>query len=112
MNKRNPYDIIKSRYVTEKTTLLEGLHQADSNKSLAKCDKPKYVFLVDRKANKVEISKAIEEIYSEKKIKVKAVNTINTKPKKRRVRGFKGFRSGFKKAIVTLESGDAIDEAV
>ena len=47
-----------------------------------------------------------------KKIKVKGVNTINMKPKKRRVRGFKGFRAAVKKAIVTLESGDTIDDAV
>ncbi|MGE3715208.1 MAG: 50S ribosomal protein L23 [Simkaniaceae bacterium] len=43
---------------------------------------------------------------------MKEVNTINVKPKKRRVRGYKGFRSGFKKAIVTLESGDSIDDAI
>ena len=112
MEKGNPYSIIKSRYVTEKTTVLEGLHQATSNKCLRKCSSPKFVFIVDKKANKSKIAKAIEAIYVEKKIKVKGVNIINVKPKKRRVRGFKGFRPAIKKAIVTLESGDTIDDAV
>jgi large subunit ribosomal protein L23 len=109
---RIAFQVIKSRHITEKTTVLEGLQHSTSNKSTARCSSPKYVFLVDKNANKVEIARAIETIYSEKKIKVKAVNTINMKPKKRRVRGYKGFRPAVKKAIVTLESGDSIDEAV
>lgn len=112
MLERNPYHIIKSRHVTEKTTVLEGLQHSTSNKCTAKCTSPKYVFIVDKNANKVEIARALEKIYAEKKIKVKAVNTLNMKPKKRRVRGYKGFRPAVKKAIVTLESGDSIDEAV
>ncbi len=112
MKDRNPFHVIKSRHITEKTTVLEGLQHSSSNKCTAKCTSPKYVFIVDRNANKNEIARALESIYLEKKIKVKAVNTINMKPKKRRVRGFKGFRPAVKKAIVTLESGDAIDEAV
>ena len=112
MKGRNPFHIIQSRYTTEKTTVLENLHQSASNKCVARCSTPKYVFIVDKKASKGEIARAVESIYSEKKIKVKAVNTINMKPKKRRVRGYKGFRPAVKKAIVTLESGDLIDEAV
>ena len=112
MTDKNPYQVIKSRHVTEKTTVLEGLQHSNSNRCVAKCTSPKYVFIVDNNANKHEIARAIETIYVEKKIKVKAVNTIRMKPKKRRVRGFKGFRAAFKKAIVTLESGDTIDEAV
>ena len=112
MKDRNPFHVIKSRHVTEKTTVLEGLQHGASNKCMARCSRPKYVFIVDKGANKVEIARALETIYSEKKIKVKAVNTINLKPKKRRVRGYKGFRPAVKKAIVTLESGDCIDEAV
>ncbi len=111
MNK-SPYSIIKSRYVTEKASMLQKLHQAKSNKSLARCEEPKYVFLVDKKANKVEIAKAIETIYSAKNVKVTAVNTINVKPKATRVRGREGFKSGFKKAIVTLQKGGMIDDQV
>ena len=107
---RNRYHIIKSRYVTEKTAMLEGLQRATSNRCVAKCTSPKYTFVVDQKANKREIAQAIEELYPS--IKVKAVNTIYFKPKKRRVRGFRGFRAGMKKAIVTLEEGDTIGEAV
>ncbi len=112
MKNRNPFQVIKSRHITEKTTVLERLQHSTSNKCLAKCTSPKYVFIVDKSANKYEIARALESIYEAKKIKVKAVNTINMKPKKRRVRGYKGFRPAVKKAIVTLESGDSIDEAV
>ncbi|MBP9841638.1 MAG: 50S ribosomal protein L23 [Simkaniaceae bacterium] len=108
----NPYSVIKSRYVTEKTAMLENLQNMTSNRCLAKCKSPKYVFIVDVDANKIEIKKAIETIYAERKIKVTAVNVINTKPKQRRVRGRVGFRSAFKKAIVTLEVGDSLGEAV
>jgi large subunit ribosomal protein L23 len=104
-----PYSVVKSRYVTEKTTVLENLKNADSNKSLKKCSSPKYAFLVDIKANKIEIAKAIEEIYSDKKVKVKSVNTIRVKPKQRRVRGKVGYTNAFKKAIVTLAEGDNLD---
>lgn len=108
--RKHPYTIIKSRYVTEKTTMLQNLKEAESNKCIRKFKSAKYAFVVDTKANKVEIAKAIEEIYADKKIKVVAVNTIRVKPKQRRVRGRVGFKSGFKKAIVTLEEGDSLDD--
>lgn len=112
MNKRTPYHIIRSRYLTEKTTMLENLQHAKSNRSLSKCESPKFVFIVDKNATKTEIAKAIEAIYAQKKVKVKKVNTINVKPKQRRVRGKIGFRSAVRKAIVTFEKGDTIDEGV
>lgn len=111
MNK-SPYKVIKSRYITEKTGVLQALKDSESNACIKKFKSPKYVFLVENTANKIEIAKAIEEIYQEKKIKVKSVNTIRVKPKKRRVRGRVGFKSGFKKAIVTLEPGDELDDQV
>ncbi len=107
--RKSPYQIIKERYVTEKAQVLQNLATATNNKSLSKCDKPKYVFLVETSANKAEIKAAVEEIYAKKKISVKSVNTINIHPKKRVVRGRKGFKSGFKKAIVTLAPGNTID---
>jgi large subunit ribosomal protein L23 len=109
MNKQNPYQIIKSRHVTEKTHMLESLKDAESNNSLRRCKSPKYVFIVEKTANKQEIARALELIYAEKNIKVKAVNTITTKPKPRRVRGRVGATSSFKKAIVTLAQGDTLD---
>jgi large subunit ribosomal protein L23 len=109
MSKKDPYQVVKHQLVTEKSLVLQGLKTAKSNPSLARCESPKYVFVVDRKANKTEIAKAIEEIYSEKNVKVVAVNTINVKPKERRVRGRLGMKPGFKKAVVTLETGDSLD---
>lgn len=108
MNK-NPYQIIKSRHVTEKTTMLESLKDAESNASVRRFKSPKFVFIVDKDANKQEIAHALEQIYAEKNIKVKKVNTINTKPKTRRVRGRIGTTTALKKAIVTLDQGDTLD---
>jgi large subunit ribosomal protein L23 len=107
--KRNPYEVIKHQYVTEKAAVLEGLKDAKSNKCLAKYELPKYVFIVDPSANKGEIAAAVEEIYRDRKVKVVNVNTINVKGKNRRVRGRLGTRKSFKKAIVTFEKGDTLD---
>jgi large subunit ribosomal protein L23 len=109
---KDPYEIIKARYVTEKATVLEKLQSAkkNSNRSLARCQSPKYLFTVDIKANKREIASAIEEIYREQKVRVAKVNTILMKSKpKRRGRGRPGKTAAFKKAIVTMEPGDSID---
>jgi len=112
MQKKSPYDIVQSRHVTEKTRVLEQLQSNTSNPCVKKCNSPKYVFLVDKRANKHEIAVALEEIYADKKIKVVSVNTINAKPKTRRIRGRQGLKPGFKKAIVTLEAGDSIEDQV
>lgn len=107
--KKNPYEVVKHQHITEKSMMLEGLKDAKSNPSLARCESPKYVFVVDNRANKSEIAAAVEEIYRERKIKVVSVNTINVKAKARRVRGRLGTKKSFKKAIVTLEKGDSLD---
>jgi large subunit ribosomal protein L23 len=107
--KKNPYDVVKHQHITEKSLLLETLKDLKSNPCLAKCESPKYVFIVDPSANKTEIAAAVEEIYRDKKIKVVNVNTINVKGKTRRVRGRLGTKKSFKKAIVTLEKGDSLD---
>lgn len=65
----------------------------------------KYVFLVKRKTNKVEVKKAVEGKY---KVKVTMVNMINNLGKTRNVGRMAGRTSDFKKAIVTLKKGDAI----
>lgn len=107
---KSPYQIIKSRRLTEKSRVLENLKHAKSNKSLARCDSAKIVFNVHIDANKVEIKRAVEEIFAEKKVKVARVNTIRVKPKWRRVRGHEGKTAAFKKAVVTFRRGDVIDE--
>jgi large subunit ribosomal protein L23 len=105
----NPYQVIKAKRVTEKGRVLENLVNAKSNKSLARCQTPKIVFDVHPKANKRQIADAVEEIYKEKKVKVVKVNTITVKPKYRRVRGFAGMTSSYKKAVVSFRPGDSIE---
>jgi large subunit ribosomal protein L23 len=110
MANKNPYQVIKHRHITEKATVLQHLKNLESNPSIARFELPKYVFIVDRNANKIEIAHALEEIYKEKRVKVISVNTMNVKPKARRVRGRSGKTSAFKKAIVTFEKGDELDD--
>lgn len=109
---KSPYDIIKSRYITEKAAVLGSLKNSQSNPCIKKFDKPKYVFLVDVKANKHEVKWALQKIYEDRKIKVLSVNTISIHPKTKRVRGRIGKTKNMKKAIVTLEAGDSLDDQV
>lgn len=71
----------------------------------------KYSFIVNRNANKIEIRKAVEEMYPG--VSVKSVNTINmpAKFKNRNTKSgvIKGSVAAFKKAVVSLEDGDVID---
>ena len=64
-----------------------------------------YTFEVARTANKIEIAKAVEEIFN---VKVVKVNTLNVKPKQKRVRYQYGATRQWKKAMVTLAEGDSI----
>jgi len=66
----------------------------------------KYLFWVDIAANKIEVKKAIEDMY---KVKVDSVNTVMMRGKLKRVRYAVGKTSDWKKAIVTLEAGSKID---
>ena len=89
--------------------MLEGLKNSESNKCIRRCSSPKYVFLVSKTSTKQEIGNALEDIYKEQGIKVVGVNTINVKPKTKRRRGKVGQTKAFKKAIVTLEQNDSLD---
>ena len=89
---KNPRDILKRPVVTEKSMALLGEN--------------KYTFIVDLKANKVEIRKAVEELF---KVKVKKVHTMRYKGKLRRVRRILGRTPDYKKAIVTLHEGNKIE---
>ena len=110
-SKHSPFNVILSRYSTEKSVVLEGLKDGDNNTSITRCKLPKFVFLVARDANKTQIAQALEEIYEEQKVKVVSVNTINVKgkAKARRRNSRPGKTKAFKKAIVTFEEGDTID---
>jgi large subunit ribosomal protein L23 len=73
-------------------------------------DKGRYGFLVDLKANKIEIKKAVEKMYG---VKVEAVNTLRRagKPKSKSTQAkvVTGRTSATKKAIVTVAEGEIID---
>jgi large subunit ribosomal protein L23 len=90
---KNPYDIIKRPLITEKSSDL----QARENK---------YTFEVDYKANKIEIKKALEEMY---KVKVLKVNTSRVKGKVKKVGLRQGRTAHWKKAVATLKKGDVIE---
>ncbi len=87
-------DIIKALMRTEKSTQYEP--------------DAKYLFLVDVKANKIQIKRAVEQIY---KVKVKDVNTFVSAGKLKRVRHQLGRTSDSKKAVVTLRAGQKIEVA-
>ncbi len=65
-----------------------------------------YTFEVAKDSNKVEIAQAIEAIFN---VKVVKVNTLNVKPKPKRVRYQAGKTRTWKKAMVTLKEGDTIE---
>ena len=85
-------DIIKAPIITEKSS------------DLAKNNV--IVFSVDVKANKTQIKQAIEKVFN---VKVDSVNTINVKPKKKRVGRYTGKTVKVKKAIVKLSEGSSIE---
>ena len=66
----------------------------------------KYVFQVSTNVNKIEIRKAIEDLFN---VKVSGVNTLNVCGKKKRVGRFEGVTSAWKKAVVTLKDGYKIE---
>lgn len=88
----SPYDVLKSMLRTEKATLL--------------LPDNKYIFWVDKRANKIQIKKAVEEIY---KVKVASVNTTMQRGKLRRVRYIQGKSADWKKALVSLKEGSKIE---
>ena len=66
----------------------------------------KFVFVVDKRANKIQIAQAVEEIF---KVDVLAVNTVNVKGKTKRRGRTVGKTNSYKKAIVKLEAGQTIE---
>jgi len=92
MREEELYDVLRSPLVTEKSTMASEHSQV--------------VFRVAMTATKPEIKEAVERLFN---VKVLAVNTLIRKGKIKRFKGVKGQQSDFKKAIVTLEEGQAID---
>ena len=87
------YDIIKRPLITEKTSIQkEAANQVS--------------FEVDRRANRVEIKRAIEKIFN---VRVSGVKTMQVKGKTKQRGRIVGKRKDWKKAIVTLRAGERID---
>jgi len=85
-------DIIIAPVITEKSQIAIGNNV--------------YTFKVSKDANKTQIKQAIEEAFG---VKVKEVRTLNTKSKAKRVGRYTGKTKTYKKAIVTLAEGNAIE---
>ena len=94
MSARDPRDIILRPVVSEK--------------SYASYDANIYTFIVAHDANKIEIRRAVEQIFN---VRVTNVNTINRKGKRKRNRrtGAWSARAAEKRALVSLRAGDRID---
>jgi len=69
-------------------------------------DRGQYVFEVAGDANKIEIKRAVEEVF---KVDVRAVNILHMHGKMRRMGRSRGMTRSWKKAIVTLKAGDRIE---
>ena len=85
-------DVIIAPIVTEKSMTLKNNNV--------------YTFKVASSANKIQIKDAIEKAFD---VKVKSVNTLNTKAKNKRVGRYTGKTKTYKKAIVTLKDGYSIE---
>ena len=86
------YDVILAPVITEKATIASERNQV--------------IFKVAPTATKPQIKEAVEKLFD---VKVKAINTLNRKGKRKAFRGRPGIQSDVKKAIVTLEEGHRID---
>lgn len=89
----NLTDVIKGPLITEK---LDRAREKNNQ----------YSFLVDRKATKHDVTRAVESLF---KVSVESVNTTIIRGKIKRVGRFTGKRPNYKKAIVTLKEGDKIE---
>jgi len=89
----DPRKIIRMPLVSEKST---GL----------RTDQNKYVFKVDRKANKLQIKKAVEELFG---VQVEDVTTMMMYGRPKRLGRFEGRRPDWKKAIVKLKKGETLE---
>ena len=90
----NVYQVLLRPILTEKTDL-----QRDANQ---------YVFEVNRKANKLQIKQAVEQIFDVELLKVNIVNVPPKCSRRARSRRLLVRRSGYKKAIITLAPDDRI----
>lgn len=90
--KNDPYQIIKRLLITEKNMDMNPFN--------------KYVFEVDKRANKIEIKKAISQLFN---VDVLSVNTLRGKGEKKRFGSRAMTRKANKKAIISIAEGQSID---
>jgi len=90
---REAHQVIKKPLITEKSN-----RQKEEGNQIA--------FVVDPKATKIEIRQAVEKLF---KVRVRRVHTMNLVGKRKRMGKFFGWKSDWKKAIVTLKEGDRIE---
>jgi large subunit ribosomal protein L23 len=90
---RDPREVILRPVVTERSAQLQEEART-------------YTFIVSKEANKIEIRRAVERLFD---VKVEGVRTANYQGKWRRVGRSLGRRPAYKKAVVKLREGDAID---
>lgn len=86
------HEVLRRPVVTEKGTVLK--------------EQNKYIFEAQRKANKAQIKEAVEKAFG---VTVISVNVINMPRKARGFGRLRGYRSQWKKAVVTLKEGDKIE---
>jgi large subunit ribosomal protein L23 len=90
---KDPHQILIRPLLTEKMTHLKDQQN-------------KVCFLVDPRANKIEVKRAAEEVL---KVGVDSVHIINTKGKRKRLGRYEGKRSDLKKAILTIRKGEKLE---
>lgn len=95
MNQERIFKVLLGPHISEKATVVAEEHN-------------QYVFKVAKDATKLEIKKAVEQLFD---VSVKAVRTVVVKGKTKRTRFGMGHRSDWKKAYVSLEQGQDIDFA-
>ena len=92
LTKQNPHDVLLRPVVSEK--------------SYGLLDRGVYTFVVAPSANKTEIKRAVEKVFS---VQVTGVNTLNRQGKRKRTKFGIGKRKDTKRALVTLAEGQRID---
>lgn len=91
---RSPHSVVRSHIATEKSHTMRDQQNC-------------YVFEVDGNANKIDVRRAIEELFH---VKVEGVTTMNVRGKMKRLGRFVGKKPNWKKAIVTLKKGETISQ--
>lgn len=92
LDTKSAWKVLSAPHITEKASNLGSENQ--------------YIFRIFQNANKIEVKKAIEDIYG---VSVEGVKIINVRPKKRRLGRIEGQRKGYKKAIVKIKKGQEIE---